>query len=320
MLGDKKKGDNPTPNNDSILQQDQIGSMMDALGGPTVKPLKSSGPVASAMAETVEDQEEEQDEPTSILDEDEGEGTTQKEEDTADVEEKVVAEELESEEEDEGEEEGLDINHLLSIINEQSAQLQQLGVEPASEQQQQEKEREEPPQQQQFPALDPEDIATEEDYNEAFRSRKKFNEILNRVHQNAVQTMIQSIPQVVAQAVAQQTEVQQTIKTFFDRHAALKPVSNYVIKVIAEVESAHPDWVPQKILDTAADKAYEALRIKKRLSNETSQKEQQSTKKKTRKARFAKAPTTGAETSSDETSLTDQQKQMHNMLSAFLPQ
>jgi len=112
-------------------------------------------------------------------------------------------------------------------------------------------------------------LKDDEELIEILDDREKFEEVLSRVHEDALvkarEEILSSIPKTVIAQVQQQVYLKKTVDDFMDEHSNLKPVRKTVGLIANEVSAEHADWTLPQVLQETAVRAYKVLGIKQKI-------------------------------------------------------
>ena len=104
-----------------------------------------------------------------------------------------------------------------------------------------------PPQAMQQAPPDLVPFVSDEEFQGIFDSSQNLNQTLNRVYQTALQSVLVSTPQIVNSLVQHQFYVNRWFDEFYQQNEDLKPHTQYVVMLMNQTYSAHPDWSMDQI-------------------------------------------------------------------------
>ena len=92
-------------------------------------------------------------------------------------------------------------------------------------------------------------VADDEEYEELFTKREKFNEIVKRVQTDTIQGMLRAIPKIIGSMVPQYVQIHKKTSEFYEKNPDLLEHKKTVGRLIDETHSKNPAWDLDKIMD-----------------------------------------------------------------------
>jgi hypothetical protein len=92
-------------------------------------------------------------------------------------------------------------------------------------------------------------VADDEEYEEIFTRREKFNEVVKRVQTDTIQGMLRAIPKIIGSMVPQYVQIHKKTSEFYEKNPDLLEHKKTVGKLIDETHSKNPAWDLDKIMD-----------------------------------------------------------------------
>jgi len=104
-------------------------------------------------------------------------------------------------------------------------------------------------------------VRTEDEFNNALSSRDGLNKLLTGVFQSGRQSMLLEVPEIASSQVQESIEQAMTYFSFYTEHRDLKPFGGLVVQMVQQVQTKNPGWKKDQILEEAATKTRELLRM-----------------------------------------------------------
>ena len=102
-------------------------------------------------------------------------------------------------------------------------------------------------------------------------SFKKFlGDFANKVRVATKESILKDLPQTVTRLTTEQIETRKIVTEFYEDNKELQTVKPFVAQVTNQVASEHPDWTLPKVLAETAVRSYNALGLRKKVSEESS--------------------------------------------------
>ena len=152
----------------------------------------------------------------------------------------------------------------------------------------------------------------EDEYDELLRNPKKLNNILNDVARKSFQlgrsSVLDEVPKIISSQIKETTTISRKVEQFYNDNEDLVPYKDYIAVIANRVQSEHPDYDIDKLLEEVERETRSTLSISKKDAK------QDTSKSKGKKKKPAFAKTTSARKSGNKEKLTKLQKEISELI------